>query len=49
SKFAEEIPDWPRMLNCNLCPTTVDTESNLGPDDDPITDSTLYHSLAGAL
>ncbi|GJT35072.1 ribonuclease H-like domain-containing protein [Tanacetum coccineum] len=49
SKFAEEIPERPRMLNCILCPTTVDTESNLGPDDDHVTDSTLYRSLAGAL
>ncbi|GKA12808.1 ribonuclease H-like domain-containing protein [Tanacetum coccineum] len=37
------------MQNCNLCQTPVDTESKLGPDGDPVIDSTLYCSLAGAL
>ncbi|GKA78537.1 ribonuclease H-like domain-containing protein [Tanacetum coccineum] len=47
SKFAKEILE--RVKNCNSCRTPVDTESKLGPDSDPVTDSTLYRSLAGAL
>ncbi|GKD89388.1 ribonuclease H-like domain-containing protein [Tanacetum coccineum] len=38
-----------RMLRCNPCRTHVDTDSKLGPDGDPVSDPTLYHSLAGAL
>ncbi|GJZ68167.1 ribonuclease H-like domain-containing protein [Tanacetum coccineum] len=37
------------MQHCNPCRTPVDTESKLGPDGDPVSDSTLYRSLAGAL
>ncbi|GKA34943.1 ribonuclease H-like domain-containing protein [Tanacetum coccineum] len=37
------------MLNCNPCKTLVDTDSKLGPDDDPVEDPTLFRSLAGAL
>ncbi|GJU60035.1 ribonuclease H-like domain-containing protein [Tanacetum coccineum] len=37
------------MQHCNPCRTPFDTESKLGPDGDPISDSTLYSSLASAL
>ncbi|GJT20895.1 ribonuclease H-like domain-containing protein [Tanacetum coccineum] len=35
--------------SCNPCRTPVDTESKLGSDSDPVSDPTLYRSLAGAL
>ncbi|GJW58199.1 ribonuclease H-like domain-containing protein [Tanacetum coccineum] len=35
------------MRNCNPSWISVDTESKLGPDGDPVTDPTLYRSLAG--
>ncbi|GJU77538.1 ribonuclease H-like domain-containing protein [Tanacetum coccineum] len=38
-----------RMLHCNPCRTLVDTDLKLGPDGDPVSDPTLYSSLAGAL
>ncbi|GKG40626.1 hypothetical protein Tco_0467403, partial [Tanacetum coccineum] len=37
------------MANCNPTRTSVDTESKLGSDGDPIYDPTLYRSLAGGL
>ncbi|GKB12485.1 ribonuclease H-like domain-containing protein [Tanacetum coccineum] len=37
------------MANCNPTRTPVDTESKLGSDGDPISDPTLYRSLADAL
>ncbi|GJR11680.1 ribonuclease H-like domain-containing protein [Tanacetum coccineum] len=37
------------MLNCKPCRTPVDTDSKLSADGAPISDSTLYRSLAGAL
>ncbi|GJZ96551.1 ribonuclease H-like domain-containing protein [Tanacetum coccineum] len=37
------------MQNYNPCRTPVDTESKLGSDGDPVSDPTLYRSLAGAL
>ncbi|GJX24093.1 ribonuclease H-like domain-containing protein [Tanacetum coccineum] len=37
------------MQHCNPCRTPVDTESKLGSDGDPVSDPTLYRSLAGAL
>ncbi|GKA84353.1 ribonuclease H-like domain-containing protein [Tanacetum coccineum] len=49
SKFAEKILERAHMQHCNLCKTLVDTESKLGFDGDPISDPTLYRSLAGAL
>ncbi|GJZ35730.1 ribonuclease H-like domain-containing protein [Tanacetum coccineum] len=49
SKFAEEILEQDHMQNCNPCQTPVDTKSKLGSDGDPVSDLTLYRSLAGAL
>ncbi|GJX55226.1 ribonuclease H-like domain-containing protein [Tanacetum coccineum] len=49
SKFAEEILEQAHMQNCNPCRTPIDTESKLGSDGDPVSDPTLYRSLAGAL
>ncbi|GKE50192.1 ribonuclease H-like domain-containing protein [Tanacetum coccineum] len=37
------------MANCNPCRTPIDTESKLGNDGDPVSDPTLYRSLAGSL
>ncbi|XP_071714087.1 uncharacterized mitochondrial protein AtMg00810-like [Rutidosis leptorrhynchoides] len=37
------------MINCKPCLTPVDTLSKLGPNGPPVTDPTLYRSLAGAL
>nr|GEZ60743.1 ribonuclease H-like domain-containing protein [Tanacetum cinerariifolium] len=48
-KFVEEILERAHMHNCNPCWTRVDTESKLGLDGDPVSDPTLYPSLAGAL
>ncbi|GJY53520.1 hypothetical protein Tco_0445184 [Tanacetum coccineum] len=45
----EEILEQAHMQNCNPCRTPVDTESKLGSDGDPVSDLTLYRSLAGAL
>nr|GEX48075.1 hypothetical protein [Tanacetum cinerariifolium] len=45
-KYASEILDRARMVNCNPSRTPVDTESKLGADGDPISDPTLYRSLA---
>nr|GEY85257.1 hypothetical protein [Tanacetum cinerariifolium] len=49
SQQQEEILERAHMQNCNSCRTLVDTESKLGLDGDPVSDPTLYHSLAGAL
>ncbi|GKA29613.1 ribonuclease H-like domain-containing protein [Tanacetum coccineum] len=37
------------MVSCNPSRTPVDTESKLGVDGDPVSDPTLYRSLAGLL
>ncbi|GKD52451.1 ribonuclease H-like domain-containing protein [Tanacetum coccineum] len=37
------------MASCNSSRTPVDTESKLGEDGDPVSDLTLYRSLAGSL
>ncbi|GJU69579.1 ribonuclease H-like domain-containing protein [Tanacetum coccineum] len=37
------------MDNCNPSRTPIDTESKLGSDGDPVSDPTLYQSLAGSL
>ncbi|GJR99875.1 ribonuclease H-like domain-containing protein [Tanacetum coccineum] len=49
TKYATEILERAQMLNCNPCKTPDDTEKKLGPEGSPITDPTLYRSLAGAL
>ena len=49
SKYVEEILERAHVQPCNPCRSPVYTESNLGLDDDPVSDSTLYYSLAGAL
>nr|GEV30164.1 ribonuclease H-like domain-containing protein [Tanacetum cinerariifolium] len=48
-KYATEIFERARMVNYNPSRTPVDTESKVGDDGDPISDPTLYESLAGAL
>ncbi|GJX85148.1 ribonuclease H-like domain-containing protein [Tanacetum coccineum] len=45
SKFAKEILEKAHMQHCNPCKTPVDNESKLGPDGDPVSDSTMYRSL----
>ncbi|GKA18175.1 ribonuclease H-like domain-containing protein [Tanacetum coccineum] len=37
------------MVNCNPSRTPIDTESKLGSNGDPVSDPTLYRSLAGSL
>ncbi|GKB05718.1 ribonuclease H-like domain-containing protein, partial [Tanacetum coccineum] len=49
SKFAVETLDRANMHKCNPCKTPVNTESKLGPDGEPVSDPTLYRSLADAL
>nr|GEU85012.1 ribonuclease H-like domain-containing protein [Tanacetum cinerariifolium] len=44
-----ELLDKAHMANCNQTRTPVDTKSKLGSDGDPISDPTLYRSLAGLL
>nr|GEY42829.1 ribonuclease H-like domain-containing protein [Tanacetum cinerariifolium] len=48
-KFAAEILERAHMQNCNPCRTPVDTESKLGSDGDPVSNPTLYRSIAGTL
>ncbi|GKB58366.1 ribonuclease H-like domain-containing protein [Tanacetum coccineum] len=48
-KYATEVLNRAGMLNCKPCHTPVDTDSKLFADGAPISDSTLYRSLAGAL
>ncbi|GKB12859.1 ribonuclease H-like domain-containing protein [Tanacetum coccineum] len=48
-KYATEVLNRAGMLNCKPCRTPVDTDSKLFADGAPISDSTLYRSLAGAL
>ncbi|GKA52634.1 ribonuclease H-like domain-containing protein [Tanacetum coccineum] len=49
TKYATEILERAQMLNCNPCRTPVDIEKKLGPEGSPVTDPTLYRSIAGAL
>ncbi|GJR92547.1 ribonuclease H-like domain-containing protein [Tanacetum coccineum] len=37
------------MQHCNPCRTPIDTESKLGSTGNPVSDPTLYRSIAGAL
>ncbi|GJT98899.1 ribonuclease H-like domain-containing protein [Tanacetum coccineum] len=48
-KYATEILEQAHMVGCNSSRNPVDTESKLGDDGDPVSDSTLYRSLAGSL
>ncbi|GJU38810.1 ribonuclease H-like domain-containing protein [Tanacetum coccineum] len=48
-KYAMELLKRAYMLNCNPTWTPVDTESKLGLEGTPISDPTLYQSLAGGL
>ncbi|GJT26942.1 ribonuclease H-like domain-containing protein [Tanacetum coccineum] len=48
-KYAVEILERAHMVNSNPCRTPVDMESKLGVDGDPVSDPTLYRSLAGSL
>ncbi|GJX96786.1 ribonuclease H-like domain-containing protein [Tanacetum coccineum] len=49
NKYDMELLERAHMSNCNSTRTPVDTESKLGSDGDPVSDSTLYCSLAGGL
>ncbi|GKD32422.1 ribonuclease H-like domain-containing protein [Tanacetum coccineum] len=48
-KYVVEILERAYMLNCNRSRTPVYTESKLGDDGDPVSEPTLYRSLAGSL
>ncbi|GKA87980.1 ribonuclease H-like domain-containing protein, partial [Tanacetum coccineum] len=48
-KYVVEILERAHMVNCNPSRTPVAIESKLGIDGDPISDPTLYRSLAGSL
>ncbi|GJZ15944.1 ribonuclease H-like domain-containing protein [Tanacetum coccineum] len=48
-KYALEILDMAHMANCNPSRTPIDTKPKLGSDGDPVSDLTLYQSLAGSL
>ncbi|GKB54782.1 ribonuclease H-like domain-containing protein [Tanacetum coccineum] len=49
SSFAREILIRVDMASCNLCITPADTKSKLSSSGNPVSDPTLYRSLAGAL
>ncbi|GJY52302.1 ribonuclease H-like domain-containing protein [Tanacetum coccineum] len=48
-KYAIEILEKAHMVYCNPSRTPIDTKSKLGDDGDPVSDPTLYRSLAGSL
>ncbi|GJX56154.1 ribonuclease H-like domain-containing protein [Tanacetum coccineum] len=48
-KYALQLFERAHMVNCNPSRTPVDTESKLGPEGVPVSDPTLYRSLAGGL
>nr|GEX48092.1 ribonuclease H-like domain-containing protein [Tanacetum cinerariifolium] len=48
-KYATEILEQAQILNCNPCKTSIDTEKKLRLEGSPVTDPTLYRSLAGSL
>ncbi|GKD43880.1 ribonuclease H-like domain-containing protein, partial [Tanacetum coccineum] len=48
-KYDIEILVRDHMIGCNSSRTPVDTASKLGDDGDPVSDLTLYRSLAGSL
>nr|GEW35716.1 ribonuclease H-like domain-containing protein [Tanacetum cinerariifolium] len=49
SKYAFKLLERAYMVSCNPSRTPIDTKSKLGPDEDPVLDSTLYSSMAGGL
>ncbi|GJW38418.1 ribonuclease H-like domain-containing protein [Tanacetum coccineum] len=49
TKYATEILEQAYMLNYNPCRTPINTEKKLGHEGSPVTDPTLYRSLAGSL
>ncbi|GKA99728.1 ribonuclease H-like domain-containing protein [Tanacetum coccineum] len=49
NKYALEILERAHMVNCNPSQAPIDTESKLGTDGNPISDLTLYRSLACSL
>ncbi|GJS61393.1 ribonuclease H-like domain-containing protein [Tanacetum coccineum] len=49
SKYATKVLERANMLACNPCQTPIDTYTKLAADGDPVSDPTLYRSLAGAL
>ncbi|GKC67351.1 ribonuclease H-like domain-containing protein [Tanacetum coccineum] len=49
NKYVVEILERAHMVNCNPSRTPVDTEFKLVDDGDPVSDPTLYRSLAGSL
>ncbi|GJZ44895.1 ribonuclease H-like domain-containing protein [Tanacetum coccineum] len=48
-KYAIKILEKAHMVNCNPSQTPIDTESKLWGDGDPVSDPTLYRSLAGSV
>ncbi|GJR66563.1 ribonuclease H-like domain-containing protein [Tanacetum coccineum] len=48
-KYDFEILNKAHMVNCNPSRTPIDTESKLGSDGDPVSNPTLYRSLACSL
>ncbi|GJW13780.1 ribonuclease H-like domain-containing protein [Tanacetum coccineum] len=48
-QYAIELLERAHMLNCNPTRTHADTESKLGLEGTPVSDPTLYRSLAGGL
>ncbi|GJQ97089.1 ribonuclease H-like domain-containing protein [Tanacetum coccineum] len=49
TKYAREVLERAGMMNCNPYKTLADTESKIGPDGDPVSNPSLYRSLAGSL
>ncbi|GJW98205.1 ribonuclease H-like domain-containing protein [Tanacetum coccineum] len=49
TKYAIEILEQAQMLNYNPCRTPIDIEKKLGLEGSPVTDPTLYRSLARSL